>query len=287
MKSTTQRHPIKDNTELPAIVYGFDRITVWLDRPELPIEITRLKKHCADVVEKLQEMPFNPRWKLKVDLFQPTIEGLELLESALGTEIAANVTKAEIACDIRSTKKGQARNRLKVFLAGAYIPYLRQSVQRYLKTWYFGRRATENGIQPSVLVAYADKRSKLNNAQPAEDDLRVLHIESRKVGTKGLKSLGIISLRDLILFNHQKFWDSNLSMYQLPKLAQLGRLLAADQGRSTDVSDTALRKRAHVWIERYSNQGAFVLHNALRDYQQLKRHLIKVKFSEWLRMIVQ
>ncbi|MFA7268458.1 MAG: hypothetical protein WC073_03855 [Sterolibacterium sp.] len=287
MKSTTHHLSIRDNAKLPAIIYGFDRITVWLDHPELPIKIAHLKRHCTNVEESLQQMPFNPRWKLKVELYQPTIEGLELLESALGYEIAVCVTYVEIACDIRSTQKGQARKQLKDFLAGAYIPNLRQTAQRDYMTWYFGRRANENGIQPSVLVAYADKPSKLNNAQPAEKDLCDLHIEGRRAGTKGLKPQGIISLSDLIQFNHQKFWDNNLVMYQLPKLAQLGRLLAADQGRSADVSGTALRKRAHAWIERYSNEGAFVLHNALRDYPQLKRHLSKVKFSEWLKMIVQ
>ncbi len=269
----------------PLVIFGFDRVTLWLDRPELPIALGRLKRHCTKIKVDLQQMLYQARWKLRLEIFQPTAECLELLEKALGDDIAVQLTYVEIACDFPGNGKKQTRQWRNAFLGAAKMKYQRQSVVRDKTTWYFGRRTDGEKRSPQVLAVYADKPSKLNNARPSADLLPCVHIEWRATGNPVLASLGIISLGDLIQFDHRRFWNVHIRLYELPKPTALGRLLAKVYGTETNVSGSALRMRTARWIKNHTTEGKFVMHNALLTDPEIAKDLNKVPFLEWVKMM--
>ena len=166
--------------------------------------------------------------------------------------------------------------------------YLRQNVIRCEGTDYFGRRTDENASKRSnVLVVYSDRPSKINNERPDENALPCLHIELRSTGSAALANHGVVSLEDLILFDHESFWNKNIRIYQLPNLTDLGRLLVKLSGSNKDISSTALRKKARKWMNDFRNDdGDFVMHNALQATPKLVIHLKTLPFIEWLDVMV-
>ena len=265
-------------------IHGVDRIKTWLNHPELPIKPSRLKRHCTDVKVTLGQMPYNANWKLQVELFQPTIKCLELLKAGIGSDVRILINYAEIACDIPATSKKQAKWGQKQFIGSAKMLYQRQNVIRYEGTDYFGRRESKRG---NVLAVYADRPSKINNAKPAANAKPCLHIECRVRGSTALANHGVVSLQDLILFDHESFWDKNIRIYQLPNLTNLGRLLGKINGSNSDISSTALRKRATKWMNDFRNDdGDFVMHNALLATPKLVSQLNVLPFNEWLDAMV-
>jgi hypothetical protein len=267
----------------PPMIFGFDRVELWLDQPQMPISLKRLKKHCTDATAIVQQMPFNARWKLKLELFQPTSRCLRLLEQALGHNIAAVLTYVEIACDTPPATNAITQRRCDAFLAFARVRYQRNPFKPLYSTWYCG--LGDGKDRPAnVLTVYADRPSKINNARPDDDDPPCLHIEWRATGSDALAQLGIVTLADLIHFDYQQFWDKHISIYRLPKPTNLGRLLAKASGADTNVSGSALRKRAASWITRHSHEySKFIMHNALRDIPDIaRRRLETVPFLGWL-----
>ncbi len=269
------------------VIYGFDRVTVWLDHPELPLAVINLlRAHCTQVVVSFEQMPHNARWKLKVEIYQPTVECLIRLADALGTNIAASVTYVEIARDIPARSRSRARQWRNSLLQSARMKSLQQPVLRKKTTWYYGRRSDGKKRRSKVLVVYADRPSKLNNARPPAGTQPDLHTEVRCTGSAVLADLGIVTLDDLIHFDHQQFWHEHLRLYRLPKPTDLGRLLAKIAGTDPHVSGSALRNRSAKWRKEHSKVGIFIMHNALRSTPQLAKYLRKMSFPEWLQETV-
>lgn len=274
------------------VILGFDRITIWLDLPELPIAKHILDTHCTGLEVQVGQMRHNARWKCRLVILQPTSQFLVLLVKALGHDTSALVTYIEISVDLTADSRRQAWLWRNAFLASARMHYQRQPVVRdkAKTTYYYGRRTdpkTKARRRPNVLAVYADKPSKLNNAQPADGLPPCLHIEWRADGSAALEQLGIVSLDDLIRFDHRRFWNEHIRLYQLPKKTQLGRLLAEFCGADTNVSGTALRRRAERWMQKHGIQGKFVMHNALLGTTKLTSHLEKIAFLAWVKTVRQ
>ena len=292
------KSPIEKTEAAPAVakavqdtpvIYGFDRFTIWIDRPECPFELSRIENHCFKVEANYQQMPHNPRWKCRVEIFQPTHSCLEILANEFGCATAVVINYVETAFDLpfdsRRRTRERARERRNSFLASAKVLNLRHDVileKKNQTTFYCGGRRS-----PSVLALYSDKPSKLNNARPLEDDLRCAHQELRITGEAAVAECGIVSIDDLIRFDHAKFWSENLRFYKIPNnKTQLGRLLAIACGDSVDVTGSALRKRATRWIKKHSifddHSDVFVMHNALRATSNIEKLLPQISFTDWL-----
>ena len=270
-------------------IFNYDRITLWLSHPELPIALEKLKKHCTDAKFHVQQMPFNAFWKARLEIFQPTRRCLRLLAKALGNEISTLPTYVELACDLLANSEEQAQRWCDDFFATARGRYQRHPVVRNGTVRYIGDRYNHHGARRpnKVMVAYCDRPSKLNNAQPDERQPPDLHIEFRASGTTTLSALGICSLDDLLQFDHRRFWDRHIQMFELPpQPTALGRLLATASGADTDVSGTALRRRAARWMAKHSVDGKFVMHNALRATPKLVPMLNSVPFSVWIEHVM-
>lgn len=281
--------PICHSSPTPTPIYGYDRISLWIDQPELPVSPNYFEQHCTNCVGTLKQMEFNARWKYRLDLFQPTITCLQKLLKVLGSEIAVLIVYVEFACDTLADNKEEAQHWQQQFLASAKLKSQRQSVATFKGTNYFGRRNGKSDQRRGhITVVYSDKPSKLNNAQPTSNAPPCLHIEHRVTGSEVLATRGIVSLQDLIQFDLPQFFDSYLRIYSLPTLTELGRLLAKIAGANTDVSKTALRKRANRWKAVHCNDVQFILHNALLATSKLTRHgnLATEPFSTWLKATI-
>lgn len=157
---------------------------------------------------------------------------------------------------------------------------------RGICTYYFGRRTDVKKHRPNVLAVYADRPSKLGNARPAKGTPPCLHIEWRVSGSPALEGYGIVSLDDLIQFDHPRFWNEHIRLYQLPKPTPLGQLLANACGADSGVSGSALRKRAAQWRNKYSLCENFVMHNAIRETPGVEKKLKTIAFSAWLEEVI-
>jgi hypothetical protein len=274
------------------VIYGFDRITFWIDSSELPISEADLEKHCGEVKVTLMQMPYNAKLKLKIEVFQPTLRCLQLLNNALGQDIAVSVTYVEVAADLPSSSAEQARVRRNSFLASAKMPYERNPVVLSDEgtIFYYGPRFRWNGKKlvrrNCVLVIYADRPSKLLNARPSEEELPCTHIECRVSGSAAIAEIGIVSLADLIAFDHVAFWEKSIRLYELPERKVLGYRLAEAEGAFLDVTDAAFRKRAAKWVLDSSIEDAFgsnfIIHNAMREDPEICKFFKQLSFAEWL-----
>lgn len=274
------------------VIYGFDRVTIWLDIPECPISEAVLEDHCTHVEVTVMQMKRNARWKLKIALFQPTTRCLRLLEDAMGYDIAALITYVEIAFDLPATSPQQAREKRNSFLAAAKMLFQRAPVMlsEHGTIFYFGPREKQKGEKwersRRVIAVYADMSSKLNNARPAADGLPCAHIEYRVSGSVANADVGIVSLSDLIGFDHFAFWNTAIRLFDLPMRKDLGRRLADAEGRTLDVTDAALRKRAAKWMLDFSIQDSygcnFIMHNALLAHPKFCRVFKTMSFATWL-----
>jgi hypothetical protein len=231
-------------------------------------------------------MPYQPRWKSQLEIFQPTLEGLRELKQTLGGTVDAHIAYVEIALDLipksaKDTKKLEA-----AFLQSAVPKHHRQPARLVKeKTWYFGLRLNSKGQRRgNVLVVYADKPSKLNNRRYWKDGHPCLHIEMRISGAEALQRAKICSIDELIQFQHSGFWKDHIELYQLPNKTQLGQLIGKMKGKSREVGDRASVKRATQWMQQntIAETRKFVLYNALRGYQRRVLSSHRVSFKQWL-----
>ena len=262
-------------------IHGYDRVEIWLDRPELPVTQARLESECTSLAVSIEQMEQNPRWKVKLAFHQPTDECLKRLLSALGHDVAMLVTYVEIACDWVGVNSQQTKRWRNALLASVHVAYRRNLFLRYLTSWYCGPRSRAGVRRGHTFAVYADKPSKLHNARPVETDPPCLHIEWRASGSSAVASLSLISLEDLLGFDFDQFWENRLNAYALPKKTELGRLLAKASDVDIKVSDTAFYRRAQRWLERHSDKNRFVLHNGLHEKKKLARHLSTMSFWKW------
>ncbi len=290
------------------VIDGFDIVTLWLDRPELPMPERRLWPHCSSVDITCYQPKYQANRKLLVRLHQPTAGCLKVLRSGIGREVGVAITSAEIARDVTLWPTSTVPSLQDAFLGSVRVPYQRDPVVEHKGTWYYGRRtsnakAQEDDQEPPdlndtstavvehekkgrrqghVLAVYADKPSKQNNARPDETEPPCLHIEWRASGKAALEHLGIRALDDLLCFDFDRHWDARIRLHSMPTKTALGRLLAKVNCGSEDSSGTAYRKRANRWLANYEINGQFVLHNALQDERALGRKLTRITWNEWL-----
>ena len=272
-----------------SVVFGFDRVTIWIDRPELPFLLRKLETHCASAEFILGQMLFQARWKGCLKIFQPSSRCLEILAEELGIDIAVLVSYVENALDLPAKNSRHARSQRNQFLESAKMRHQQQLVviEERREIFYYGRRSDGNKRRSTVLALYADKPSKLNNARPADSDPVCSHQEFRLAREGATAHAGIVSVNDLILFDHPKYWNEKIRFYKLPQnKTELGRLLAKACNSDPNVSGSALRKRSTRWINKHSifdgHGDVFVMHNALRATPNLEKLLQRISFTEWL-----
>lgn len=259
---------------------GFDRLTLWFDRSELPVSKSLLSAHCARIVLQAAQPKYHCNRKLKLSVFQPTAKFLQILLRGVDREVGVEIAYAEVARDIVLSDPHENEYLQAAFLASAQVVRLRQRVVFSGNTAYYGRRPPQE--RGHVLVLYADKPSKLNNARPHASAQRCVHVEWRASGKAALAAIGIASLEDVLNFDYDHHWNDCLKLHNLPSKTALGKKLAALCAGKANASEPAYLKRANQWLTKYTLNEQFVLQNALRDMPELARRLKRYTWNEWL-----
>ena len=276
---------IENNAVSRSPLYGADRVTMWLDRLASEAEFEELREHCTCLTVTNDQPKFQANRKCKLELFQPTRKCLRMAKEILRVETNADLTYVELARDVTLP------NRVRSAMLTAFLGSVKVSGQRSLfvqceDTFYCGKRAESGGRDGSVLAVYADKASKINNARPDADAMECFHVELRLSGKDVLGKHGIRALEELISFKHKQLWEKCLKFYALPRSkTELGRLLAACCGGRVDASDTAYLKRANRWIDKYSIDAKFIMHNALKATPKLERYLARTDWNGLMKSI--
>jgi hypothetical protein len=267
-------------TDVPIVTDGLDHAIVWFDRSELPFNIALLEPHCGDLTVTARQPDFHANRKLSLSLFQPTLECLILLREFVGREMVVDVTYAEVARDVLVRNVATASSLMDAFLAAVFIPYSHHTFMRYQDkgTWYCGP-PTKKG---SRVVLYPDRPSKINNARPLDDDDPDFHFEWRASGKDALAQIGIASIDDLIMFDHDRHWAERIRLYDITNKTELGRKLAKCMGGKANASNPAYLKRGNKWIDDHTEDGKFVLHNALKSTPELQSLLTTISWNQWL-----
>lgn len=269
---------IRFQTQVPTVTDGFDHLTFWFDRSKLPFDTDLLKPHCGDLNRIERQPKFHANRKLSLSLFQPTQNCLILLRELVGREMVVDVTYAEVARDILVRNSTAATRLMDAFLAAVFIPYSHHTFTRYQDTWY-GGPPTKKG---SRVALYPDRPSKINNARPSDDDDPDFHFEWRASGKDALAQIGIASIDDLIMFDHDRFWAERIRLYDITNKTGLGRKLAMCMGGKANASNPAYLKRGNKWIDDHTEDGKFVLHNALKSTPDLQSLLTTISWNQWL-----
>jgi len=265
-------------------LYGIDRLTMWVD---VPLQINRLPfTLSSEPSVTSRRMRMNPQWKSKIGLSQPTHADLVKIHDALAgyTQLMPNYVEFKI--DILASSAAEAcslRNRL---ISAARFMHVQHRISAFKTTLYVGKRSSRAGSQGTrkgshVIAAYYDKPSKDLRATKYADQPPCMHFEHRLVGASALAKHGISSLEDLLNFDHEAFHNRMQRMHILPSQTKLGELLAS-VASPCSLEGPALRKRARTWKAQFMVDGAFCLHNALRDRPELIARLPKQSFTDWL-----
>ncbi|SDG97578.1 hypothetical protein SAMN04487926_101480 [Paraburkholderia steynii] len=239
---------------------AIDRLKFSIDHPEPNLPAPLMKHRIPLEVARNGARKYHPVWQSKFDLLQPTIGQLRAYVNAIGPRYRVALNEIELNLDWM-TGTAEAAMQLRDFvLARLLVPHLRDPVNVFNQTVYFGPRADGNGHKrPQNFVTYADKPSKLNG-QPC------CHLEWRFCGPAALGDIGLFSLDDCIAFDHRGFWAERLRLFALPSKADIGRWLNAD---NLGVSPTALTKRADRFLDPYRQDGGFILHNCRIEHRDI------------------
>lgn len=269
--------------------YSVDRVKLWFDHAEYPGSLADLRARCGNAVMVAGQMPYSPRWKSMVDLFQPRKSALRLLQQALGASVAALPVYIELALDVVPTVcECDAVRRIEDAVLATIAPrHHREEARCDQGPIYFERRAKADGqARENVLVCYSDRPSKFPETQGESLEANCIHLEWRITGETAMLRHGLISLDEILALEHREFWARNLGLYALPNKTGVGRVLAGIANANVDASGTFLRRRANTWMEKASMEcpdgnRRFVLHNALRGQDKLPWRPYLVSFDRW------
>ena len=253
---------------------GLDRVEIQFDSSALELPMAELKRLSSDKTDLFQiTSRFQRIRKTTLHLFQPSTEALELLRDSIGNEHAAYITYAECATDFITRSQPDANTVQSFLLSHVQVPSWQQFVSRHLETHYYAGRWTagdefeeQRGARDKKKPArrraknfalYAHQESKLHGPWSGRP---CAHFEIRLSGAPALAKAGIFGIGDLIDLDYDALWDRMIWLKRFTSLADLGRWLDPD---NTDVSDAALRKRAHRFMSEHEIGGSFVLQNAV------------------------
>jgi hypothetical protein len=188
----------------PASTHGyFDKIAVWMPRRLAPAAIKQLKANAAHVWVGKRRARFNPRLVQRVELKQPSESALRALAAHPGVYI----NRVEVALDL-IFKNARERDRAYEFVDKHLVRRWHGSKQQIrvhpgeAGTRYDAARSAANAI-----VVYREKHSRISG------EVDCLHLEWRASKRRAVQALGISSPRDLLRFDHRRFWEQRLLLF--------------------------------------------------------------------------
>lgn len=194
----------------------FDRLSIYLDAHSREDNLEKLLDDNKENKFLWQPLPHNDFFDRKVELFQPSAQCLaELTDTdVVGGDCAINYV--EFALDF-ITGSQCTLNKLDRFFNRhlVRIPSKRSKATPYHNDDYAKTAYLSAKVDKERLLFYSDKPARKAQGQLC------LHVEFRLAGWTLLKKKNILILRDLINFDHQQLWGTQLDLRK-PNFTQLG-----------------------------------------------------------------
>ena len=180
----------------------------------------------------------------KLELFQLNADNLERLKTICETSKGDyKINYIELALDFYSKKKAKVKCLRRFF--NKHLVQLGKSSQE--KPYFNNTKGTHyyhRKKKPVRLVLYSKKPFRWKKGYSC------VHLEYRYKGLDALRQLGIITINDIVNFDHAAFWQQQLDLRK-PDFKDIGNYLAEQEGRS--ISNTALNKKGQRFFEQLSS----------------------------------
>jgi hypothetical protein len=239
-------------------IYYFDRLGIYFDAYSREENLGKLLDDSPKNKFFWQPLPHNDFFDRKIELFQPSAECLKNLTDPqiVGGDCAINY--AEFAVDF-ITDELQIKEKLFAFFNRhlVRIPSRQSKASPY---------CNDDFDEATYLSPKGDKESLLfYSDEPArtEDDQLCLHVEFRVKGWAQVKKQKILTISDLIEFDHQQLWDNQLDLRR-PNLSELGVVcLDGETSRNADYKRGVKEWQAIETLQKYlslhpERESAFV-----------------------------
>ncbi len=219
--------------------YYFDNAQIWLKKPLGPGQLRRIEGHChggrpngLHWVNK--PCPFQPGYCQRLQLHQPTQQALELLAAMTAAADEPLINYVEVACDLIFEDQNEADKTVEYFLEHLVQPWHRKSMKircfykweeidgiDFYRDWPIGfstrnTRKGKRGRMGHWFVGYSSLPCRLTGETPC------FHVEGRHSSVRSLQRIGINDLSDLIDFDFDAYFASNMTLYELD-CERLGR----------------------------------------------------------------
>ncbi len=244
--------------------FYFDRLHLYIDSstPESKLEwLLNLNQHNKLLHQELPHYEFLNR---KLELFQVRSEDLIDLADVLKGDCA--IQYVEMACDFEASKS-ELIKQLSAFFDKHLVIDLHPSSHKKIFYWKIyrdennkakdihgvlkGTRYFADAKLKSVFTMYTRDQAKMNNEKAC------CHLEWRFSSVGVLKNMGLITLAQLIGFNHREFWNNKLDIRE-PNLTELGQLIGKSD-KTTNRSANYKRGR-RLWEKTLSLQNFLKMH---------------------------
>ncbi|MFM0191365.1 hypothetical protein PQR25_36770 [Paraburkholderia nemoris] len=263
------------------IAPGFDRLTIWIDHPSPDLPVEDIRKHCGNIsVMPCKSVKYHNVWQTQIELFQPSSTALKALRNTTGHRYRTKLSYAEIALDWITSDEAQARELWTFFVTHFKLQSSRHHVQFFGDTAYYKPRSVEqSGRNACNLVVYPDRPSKLN--VPNTVGKPCCHLEYRLSHPAMIgKVASLFTVADCVAFDHQRFWQQHLTLFEIPSKADLGRIL---QRNKAHTSEAAHRKRAATFLDKRTHDGIYALQDCVLDFEVVSRILKPIDNHHFLK----
>ncbi len=243
LKNEIKKHGIKT-------IYYVDRLSVYLDAYSKEQNLQPLLDDNEKNMFIRQPLPHNEFFDRKVELYQPSKQCLSHLTDAAIVSGDCAITYIEFAVDF-ITDDQQLLEILVLFFNRhlVRIPSKRSKAAPYHYD-YDGTVYLSPKQNDERLLFYSDKPAR-KESKPR----LCLHVEFRLSGWGVVKKRGIVTIEDLMAFDHQQLWDTLLD-FRSPNYTKLGRSCKFNKS-----SPQAAHKRGtKEWQSLMSLQQYFHLH---------------------------
>jgi hypothetical protein len=195
----------------------FDKVAVWLPYRVDSETLVTLQSQCGYFSHKYEPARFDYRFKHRLVFRQPNDAALKWIAS----QTEALINQVEIAVDYTFVKKAFRNDafeflhrhlvrrwhgklqKIKLVVKGRKKKKLKPYEIEGSPTRYDAYRA------PNKTVLYRNKYSRITG------ELNCLHLEWHVNGKEAVRATGIFTGRDLLKFNHHKFWKERLLLYDV------------------------------------------------------------------------
>jgi hypothetical protein len=259
----TQNHDIQHHTYI-------DKFTIYFDAkasPELLDKLVslrdknNLRRPCA-----LQNSVHICQ---KLDLFQVDKKALKLLNKICNSDSDYRITYIEFALDFYGDNQINLTGLRAFFNKHLSRKNKGNTTSKY--PFYYYRVEQETIINiPSVgednalITHYYNEVDAIykfiiyNDDYRWDDSFSCVHLEYKLKNSEALKRHGIVTLNDLITFDHNSYWQHELTLSS-PKFKELGKQ------KSSDVSDQALNKNGNKIFKKMTSLQSYLNEDSTRE----------------------